>query len=61
MHGYTTWIVDVGLGHWRRSGLSGDGDGEEVFGGVSGCERENIFLVFGGVYLGECLYGGPLK
>ena len=34
--GYTTWIGEVGLGHWERSGLSGDG--EEVIGVVSGCE-----------------------
>ena len=24
MHLYTTWIGEVGLGHWGRFGLSGD-------------------------------------
>ena len=33
---YSTWIGEVGLGHWGRSGLSGGGGvGEEVIGGVS--------------------------
>ena len=26
-HGYTTWIGEVGLGHWERYGLFGGVDG----------------------------------
>ena len=30
MQWYTTWIAEVGFGHWGRSGLvGGDGDGED--------------------------------
>ena len=49
MHGYTTWIGEVGLEHWRRgSGFVGGAvDGEEGLSGVSGCEMEkNISPVF---------------
>ena len=36
MHGGgDTWICEVGLWHWGRSGLNGVGDSEEVFGVVS--------------------------
>ena len=41
MKWYTTWIGEVGLGHWGRSGLGGDVAVEEGFGGVSECETEN--------------------
>ena len=46
MHGYTTWIGEVGLGHWGRSGLSGDVAVEEGFGGVSKLthDKPNIVL-----------------
>ena len=40
----TTWIGEVGLGHWGRSGLSGEVDVEEGFGMLSGCETEKIFF-----------------
>ena len=42
MQWYTTWIGEVRLGHWGRSGLRGDVAVEEGFGGVSGCETENL-------------------
>ena len=42
---YTTWIGEVGLGHWERSGLGGDGDGVEVIGGVSNKVHQDYMIL----------------